>query len=77
MQITVKNLTGKTFTLEVQPSDTIQAVKAKIQQSEGISQEEQRLLFAGKQLDNAKTLSDSNVQSGAKLDLLPHLQSKK
>ena len=70
MQIFIKDLTGKNISLEVESSDTIEALKAKIQDKKGIDPKNQKLIFLGDELEDGRTIADYNIEKEATINLI-------
>ena len=74
MHVYVKTLTGKTISVEVEPDESVESLKAKIQEKEGVPIDQQRIIFDGKQLDSLKSLSDYDIDDDSTLHLVLRLR---
>jgi hypothetical protein len=74
MQVFVKTLSGKSISVEVEPDESIESLKAKIQAKEGVPADQQRIIFGGKQLDGLKCLSDYDIDDASTLHLVLRLR---
>ena len=74
MQVFVKTLTGKTISVDVEPDESVESLKAKISEKEGVPVDQQRIIFGGKQLDALKSLSDYDIDDDSTLHLVLRLR---